>query len=159
MADRDDPFGAYNFVITLIDSGSSGTPPQKGGAVAGFSECSGLEVSMQTEDYQEGGNNSTTLKFPKHMSYTNIRLKRGVTSSDDLWLWFNDFIEGKGKRKDGTIILRDEQQKAVKTWQFKRGIPVKWTGPTFNAMQSQMAIQELEIAHEGLKLTPVGAEK
>ena len=159
MAERDDPFGVYNFVITLIDSSSSSTTTQKGGAAGGFSECSGLEVSMQTEEYQEGGNNNTTLKFPKHMNYTNLRLKRGITASDDLWQWFNDFIEGKGTRKDGTIILRDEQQKAVKTWQFKRGIPVKWTGPTFNAMQSQMAVQELEIAHEGLTLAPAGKEQ
>src|SRR5579859_1490973 len=150
---RDDPYMAYNFLITLVDSGSNASSStQKGSAVGGFSECNGLEASIQTEDYQEGGNNSTTLKFPKHIAYTNIRLKRGIVVSDDLWNWFNDFIEGKGKRKDGTITLRDEQQKAVKTWRFKRGIPVKWTGPTLNAMQSQVAIQELEIAHEGLKL-------
>lgn len=159
---RDDPYMAYNFLITLIDSSAGGgnTSPQKGSAaVGGFSECSGLEVSIQTEDYQEGGNNSTTLKFPKHIAYTNIRLKRGITASDDLWNWFNDFIEGKGKRKDGTITLRDELQKAVKTWQFKRGLPVKWTGPTLNAMQSQIAVQELEIAHEGLKLVPPAENK
>jgi phage tail-like protein len=151
---RDDPYGAYNFLVTLIDSSSSSTSTQKGSAVGGFSECSGLEASIQTEDYLEGGNNNTTLKFPKHIAYTNIRLKRGITTSDDLWQWFNDFIDGKGKRKDGTITLRDEQQQAVKTWQFKRGLPVKWSGPTLNAAQSQIAIQELEIAHEGLKLVP-----
>jgi phage tail-like protein len=155
---RDDPYGAYNFLITLIDSSSITTSSQKGAAIAGFSECSGLEASIQTEDYQEGGNNSTTLKFPKHIAYTSIRLKRGITTSDDMWQWFSDFIDGKGKRKDGMITLRDEQQKAVKTWQFKRGLPVKWTGPTLNATQSQLAIQELEISHEGLKLVP-SAEK
>ena len=151
---RDDPYGAYNFLITFIDSSSSSTTTQKGAAVAGFSECSGLEASIQTEDYQEGGNNNTTLKFPKHIAYTNIRLKRGITTSDDLWQWFNDFINGQGKRRDGTITLRDELQQAVKSWQFKRGLPVKWTGPTLNAAQNQLAIQELEIAHEGLKLVP-----
>ncbi len=113
-----------------------------------------MEASIQTEDYQEGGNNRTTLKFPKHITYTNIRLKRGITQSDELWKWFNDFIEGNGQRKDGSITLRDEQQNPVKVWQFKRGLPVKWTGPTLNAAQSQIAIQELEIAHEGLKLVP-----
>jgi phage tail-like protein len=152
---RDDPFRTYNFIITFIDSSSSSIATQKGSAIGGFSECSGLEMSLQTEDYQEGGNNATTLKFPKHIAYTNIRLKRGITTSDDLWQWFFDFVEGTGKRKDGTITLRDEQRQAVKVWQFKRGIPVKWTGPTFNATQSQVAIQELEIAHEGLQLVPV----
>jgi phage tail-like protein len=151
---RDDPYAAYNFLITLIDSSSSSTTTQQGAAVAGFSECSGLEVSMQTEDYQEGGNNNTTLKFSKHIAYTNIRLKRGMTTSDDLWQWLNDFIDGNGKRKDGTITLRDELQQAVKSWQFTRGLPVKWTGPTLNAAQSQLAFQELEIAHEGLRMVP-----
>ena len=164
MASRDDPYGAYNFLISFIDSSSSTSSisiasgltltTQTGAAVAGFSECSGLEASIQTEDYQEGGNNRTTLKFPKHITYKNILLKRGVTRSDDIWKWFNGFIEGNGRRRDGTITLRDEQQNPVKVWQFKLGLPIKWTGPTLNAAQSQVAIQELEIAHEGLKLVP-----
>lgn len=149
---RDDPYGAYNFLIALIDSSSITVSVLQSLAVGGFSECSGLEASMQTEDYQEGGNNSTTLKFPKHITYTNIRLKRGITISDALWRWFNDFIEGNGRRKDGAIILLDELHIPVKVWQFRRGLPVKWTGPTLNAAQSQLAIQELEIAHEGLTL-------
>src|SRR6266705_6315583 len=144
---RDDPYGAYNFLVTLIDSSTANVSILQGSTVGGFSECSGLEASVPTEDYQEGGNNGTTLKFPKHIAYTNIRLKRGITASDDLWQWFNDFIEGHGTRKDGTVTLQDEQQNAVKVWQFRRGLPVKWTGPTFNAAQSQVAIQELEIAH------------
>jgi len=152
---RDAPFRAYNFIITFIDSSSSSIATQKGSAIGGFSECSGLEMSLQTEDYQEGGNNATTLKFAKHIAYTNSRLKRVITTSDDLWQWFFDFVEGTGKRKDGTITLRDEQRHAVKVWQFKRGIPVKWTGPTLNAAQSQVAIHELEIAHECLQLVPV----
>jgi phage tail-like protein len=163
-SNRDDPVGAFNFLISFINSNSTSKSIsiasgislsiQPGGVVAGFSECSGLEASIQTEDYQEGGNNRTTLKFPKHIAYTNIRLKRGITRSDDLWNWFNGFIEGNGIRRDGSITLCDEQQNPVKVWQFKRGLPVKWTGPTFNATQSQVAIQELEIAHEGLKLVP-----
>jgi phage tail-like protein len=149
---RNDPYGAYNFLIVLVDSSSNRISLQQGLPVGGFSECSGLEASMQTEDYQEGGNNQTTLKFPKHISYTNIRLKRGIAIFDDLWLWFNGFIEGSGRRKDGTIILQNELHIPVKIWQFKRGLPVKWTGPTLNAAQNQLAIQELEIAHEGLTL-------
>lgn len=153
MADkRDDPYGAYNFLITLIDSSSNNAPVGQKSAAGGFSECSGLEMSLETETYQEGGNNGTTLKFPKHITYANIRLKRGITASNELWQWFDDFIEGKGKRKDGTITLQDEQHKAVKVWKFKRGLPVKWTGPTLQASQNQLAVQELEIAHEGLKL-------
>jgi phage tail-like protein len=150
-----DPYGAYNFHISLIDSGSTPAGNPWVGArlvVGGFSECSGLEMSLETEDYQEGGNNGTVLKFPKHINSTPLRLKRGVTVSDELWLWFYSFVEGRGTRKDGIIFLLDEQRIPVKIWQFKRGLPVKWVGPSLDATRSQIAIQELEIAHEGLRM-------
>ena len=150
-----DPYGAYNFQISLIDSSSTPASNAFVGArlaLGGFSECSGLEMSLETEDYQEGGNNGTVLKFPKHVTYTPIRLKRGITVSDELWLWFYSFVEGEGTRKDGIILLLNEHQLPVKIWQFKRGLPVKWVGPSLDAAHSQIAIQELEIAHEGLKL-------
>ena len=57
-----------------------------------------------------------------------------------------------GKRKDGLIVLRDEARKPAKVWKFKRGIPTKWVGPSLNAMQNSVAIESLEIAHEGLEL-------
>lgn len=151
---RTDPYGAYNFLITLTNSGSSGSTGSQT-AAGGFSECSGLEMSLETEDYQEGGNNGTVLKFPKHITYAPIRLKRGVTDSDELYQWFYSFVEGKGKRKDGKITLLDEQRQAVKVWKFVRGLPIKWTGPSLDAAHGQLAIQELEIAHEGLQIMPL----
>lgn len=149
---RSDPYGAYNFLITLMNSSSSRTASGMQTTVGGFSECSGLEMSLETEDYQEGGNNGTVLKFPKHITYAHIRLKRGVTDSNELWQWFYSFVEGKGLRKDGKITLMDEQRHPVKVWKFLRGLPVKWSGPTLDAARSQLAIQELEIAHEGLQM-------
>lgn len=151
-AKRSDPYGAYNFLITLINSGSS---TSKQTMIGGFSECSGLEMSLETEDYQEGGNNGTVLKFPKHITYAPIRLKRGVTDTDELYQWFYSFVEGQGKRKDGKITLLDEQRNAVKVWKFVRGLPTKWTGPSLDAIHGQLAIQELEIVHEGLQMLPV----
>jgi phage tail-like protein len=156
MATRRDPVKGYNFVITLTDSTSLLTTVLSGiqnAAVGGFSECSGLEMALQVEDYNEGGNNSGVLKFPTRITWSNIRLRRGAAISDDLWDWHYSFVEGKGKRRDGMIILQNDLQEAVKVWQFVRGLPVKWTGPSMNAMQSQVAIEELEIAHEGLKVS------
>ena len=150
-----DPYGAYNFLISLIDSGSitiEGLIGAVSTAIGGFSECSGLEASLETEDYQEGGNNKTTLKFPKHISYSPIQLKRGLSISDELWSWFYDFVEGQGKRKNGVIFLLNEQRLPVKLWYFKRGLPVKWSGPALDAARGQLAIQGIEIAHEGLKM-------
>jgi phage tail-like protein len=154
-ASRSDPYRAFNFQITLLDSASA-----LGALISvitnvpagGFSECSGLEITLEFEEYREGGNNGTVLRFPTRTKWSNLRLKRGVALSDDLWLWHYGFVQGTVQRRDGIIALQDEQQNPVKAWSFSRGLPVKWTGPNLNASQSQVAIEELEIAHEGLKL-------
>jgi phage tail-like protein len=120
-------------------------------AVAGFSECSGLEATLEVMEYKEGGVNDYVHKFPTRASYANITLKHGVIYLyDDLWTWHDDFVHGKGKRKDGLIVLRDEARRDVKIWKFKNALPMKWVGPALNASQSNVAIESLEIAHEGL---------
>lgn len=159
---RIDPVRNYNFLITLVDSSSALTTVTvtlgiSKPAVGGFSECSGLEVALQTEEHREGGNNGTVLKFPTRITWSNIKLRRGTATANDLWDWHYGFVEGKGKRRDGIITLQDDQHQAVRSWRFSRGLPVKWTGPAMNAAQSQVAIEELEIAHEGIKVIKGGA--
>ena len=151
MAVRKDPPRVYNFVVSLVESGSAAALAANV-VVGGFSECSGLEMSLKTEDYEEGGSNGTVLHFPKRINYANLRLKRGAALSDELWRWHYGFVEGRGRRRDGTITLLDDERKPVAVWQFRRGLPVKWTGPSLNATQNQVAIEELEIAHEGLRM-------
>jgi phage tail-like protein len=126
--------------------------PKPPAPAAGFSECTGLELALDIEEYKEGGNNGTVLRFPTRAKWTNLRLKRGIALSDDLWQWHYGFVQGTGARRDGVVTLLDEQQNPVKVWLFKRGIPVKWTGPSLNATQSQVAFEEIEIAHEGMTL-------
>ena len=153
QAVRVDPYRAFNFLITLVDSSSGGSgPPRQSQASGGFSECTGLDMSLDIEEYKEGGNNGLTLRFPTRVKWSNLRLKKGIATSDDLWLWHFGFVQGQVLRRDGVVTLQDEQQNPVKTWSFTRGLPVKWTGPSLNAAQNQIAIEELEIAHEGLKL-------
>lgn len=152
---RVDPYRAFNFLIRLIDTTSALTSVM--GAITtatqgGFSECGGLEMSLDVEEYREGGNNATVLRFPTRMKWSNLRLKRGMALSDDLWLWHYAFVQGKVQRRDGLIALQDEEHNPVKVWKFTRGLPVKWTGPPMNAMQNQVAVEEIEIAHEGLQL-------
>ncbi len=152
---RTDPYRAFNFLITLVDSSSAlGTALSviQSAAVGGFSECSGLELSLDAEEYKEGGNNGGSLRFPTRIKWTNLRLKRGMAIAKDLWNWHYGFVEGKVQRRDGIITLQDELHLPVKVWSFTRGLPVKWTGPSLNATQNAVAIEELEIAHEGLKL-------
>jgi phage tail-like protein len=162
MADllRIDPLGTFNFYITLIDNSNVlGTliTAVLNYAVAGFSECTGLDATVEIMDYREGGVNGYVHRFATRTNHSNITLKHGVIYLyDDLWTWHYDWVQGIGKRKDGLIVLLDEARKPAKVWKFKRGIPTKWVGPALNATQSNAAIESIEIAHEGLVLE-VGA--
>ena len=120
--------------------------------LAGFTECTGLEMTLDLEDYNEGGNNGTVLKFPKRAKYSEITLKKGITKNTELFDWFYGFTQGFGKRKDGVITLRDSRHKPHTVWGFKRGLPTKYSGPQLNAQQSSAAIQAITITHEGLFL-------
>ncbi len=157
MTRRVDPLLSFNFVITLVDSGSTlAFSPYdiQRSPLGGFSECSGLETTLEVEDYKEGGNNGTVLKFPTRVTWATLKLKRGIARYNDLWTWHYQFVEGQGKRRDGLIILMDQQQNAAKVWQFLGGLPSRWIGPAMNATQSQVAFEEIEITHQGLKLMP-----
>jgi len=157
---RQDPPGAFNFAISLMDSASS-----TGAAIttiaintltdnidAGFNECSGLEMTLQVEEYQEGGNNGTVLKFPTRMQWGKLVMKKGIVKNTELWDWVYGFSEGKVVRKDGLITLLGEKGLAHTVWKFKRGLPVKYSGPQLNAQHNAVAFESIEIEHEGLEL-------
>jgi phage tail-like protein len=155
LAARRDPYLAYNFLITLLDASAelaSAIKQIDRMKSGGFSECSGLESTVEIEEWKEGGNNGASLKFVTRGKTTPIVLKRGVTANDDLWAWHNAFVLGRGKRRDGLIVLQNEQRQPVKVWAFHRGIPTKYSGPTLNATDSLVALEQLEITHEGLAL-------
>lgn len=153
---RIDPLGAYNFYLTLLDSQASlGTliTAAINYFVAGFSECSGIEASFEVMELKEGGLNSHVWQLPVRASHSKITLKHGaIYLYDDLWDWHYSWVQGQGTRKDGLIVLNDNSGQPAKIWKFKRGIPTKWTGPSLNAAQSNVAIESLEIAHEGLEM-------
>jgi phage tail-like protein len=163
---RGDPVLNHNFVISLLDSssalglrGSIAVPAIFDVAVGGFTECSGLEMSLQVEEFREGGNNGRALKFPTRVTWSNITLKKGVGAGTALWDWHYGFTEGKGKRRDGVIALLTDLRAANNIWYFRRGLPVKYTGPALNATQSSVAVESMEIAHEGiLQLPSMGLE-
>jgi phage tail-like protein len=153
---RTDPLTVFNFYLTLIDSSNLGgtiLSAVLNYAVAGFSECSGLEATMEVMEYKEGGENRFVHKFATRASFSNIVLKHGVIFLyDDLWTWHNSWVQGQGARKDGLIVLEDESGQPAKIWKFKRGMPAKWGLSPLNATQNAVAIESLEISHEGLEL-------
>ncbi len=160
---RADPVLNHNFVISLLDSSSAsslfGSVSMSAifdDALGGFSECGGLEMSLQVQEFQEGGNNGRLLKFPTRVTWSNIMLKKGVTSGTALWDWHYAFTAGRGSRRDGVIVLLNDRHLPNNIWYFRRGLPVKYTGPALNATQSSVAIESIEIAHEGLSQVPPG---
>jgi phage tail-like protein len=135
--------------------------------VAGFAECTGLQMETKVFEYNEGGRNDTTLKFPQTTTYGNITLKRGITLSNDLIEWHLDIVEGRFERNPrpprnptGTfnqnraiaIILQNELGLDVKRWNLINAFPVKWVGPDLKATGTEVAFEALEIAHEGIQL-------
>jgi phage tail-like protein len=158
---RGDPVLNHNFVISLIDTSSTLAAGKSGvlsaifdAALGGFSECTGIEMSMKVEEFNEGGRNGEVLKFPGRISWTNVTLKKGIGSGTALWDWHYQFVEGRGKRRDGVIVLLNEFRLPNSIWHFRRGIPLKYSGPSLNASQNSVAIESIEIAHEGIFQVP-----
>lgn len=152
---RLDPLPAFNFYIALIDASDVASmlvSGLSGFLLGGFSECSGLDSTLEVEEYREGGVNDRIHRFPSRFTFSNITLSRGVGFGEDLWLWHEEYLQGKGTRRNGLIVLANELRVPIKMWNFQRGIPVKWTGPNLNATSSALAIEALEIAHERLEL-------
>ena len=140
VGDRNDPYSSFRFLVEI-----------DGLVVAGFSEVSGLEADTQVEDYREGGVNDYVHKIPKETTYPNIILKRGITDSDVLWKWHQDVVSGKIERRSGYIVLLDSEGNETWRWNFIDAYPAKWTGPDLRAESSAVALESIELVHNGIK--------
>ncbi|HEU5013486.1 MAG TPA: phage tail protein [Roseiflexaceae bacterium] len=137
---RNDPFPAFRFEVIMDNL-----------PVAGFSECSGLQLEIEVQEYHEGGMNAVMRKFPGHTKQTNITLKRGIVDRS-LWDWFYATTQGVVTFRNGTISVRDPSGgQEVMQWTFERAFPAKLTGPELNASQNNVAVETLELSHEGLR--------
>lgn len=118
--------------------------------VAGFSEVSGLEVELETEEYEEGGINTHTHSLPKRFGYPNLVFERGMTDSRTLWQWVEDALNGRIERKSGRVFLQDSLGESTWGWEFHEAYPVRWSGPELRADQASVAVETLELTHNGL---------
>jgi phage tail-like protein len=142
LASSSDPFPVYKFWIE-IDSVIVGQ----------FQECSGLRMERAVETIEEGGVNDHVHLLPGRNKYSNITLKNGMVSSDELWSWYQEgLFDAKVKRVNFSILLRDVKGDVAKRWNVLQGFPVKWEGPQFTTDSNQIAVETLEIAHHGLTL-------
>ena len=140
-AQRHDPFKAFNFRVEI------------GGITrAAFSEVSGLESETVVIEYRAGGEPTTVRKLPGLTKYANIVLRRGITQDAELWNWRQTVVQGNVDRRNGSIILLDDALTELVRWNFFHGWIAKWEGPLLNARANEVAIETIEIAHEGLEL-------
>ena len=136
------PHGKFRFKLE-IDGLTAG----------GFSEVSGFDASIDAIEYREGDQVQTPLKVPGLKKYGNITLKQGLVDSDVLYKWMAAGIEGDVERKTITITLLDITGADAASWQVINAWPTKYTAPDFNATSSEVAVETLEIAHEGMTRT------
>lgn len=121
--------------------------------VGWFTECSGLSVERGVLSYEEGGVNDYVHQLPERIKYSHVTLKRGV-GDEALWNWFQEGLyDGKIKRQNVSIFLYNVDRTKSKRWNLVRAYPVKWGGPEFRADSSQVAIETLELVHEGMTAT------
>ncbi len=121
-----------------------------GGVAEGFfRECTGLQIQTEVFEYNEGGRNNYTYKFPVRSKANNVVLKRGLVVPDGLWRWYRDVIDGKVKRSSVTIHVYDNHVMArssgpATSWRLQDAFPVRWTGPDFNSNENATAVEQLE---------------
>lgn len=138
---RNDPYSGFNFLVEIDNV-----------TVAGFNEVSGLTSEQDVIDYRNGDEDTIVRKLPGLKKVTNIVCKRGYTDSKELWEWRKKVLEGKTERQGGAIVLQNEAREPALRWNFREGWPCKWEGPSLNAKNNEVAIESLEICHEGLVL-------
>ena len=143
------PFTTFNFRVNLRFGDETPVICE-----AEFSECDGLEMSLEPKTIREGGNNSRQIHLPGPVSYGQLTLKRGMTVNFDLWRWFESVHQNKSLRASGDVIMlsSDRETENVK-FTITGCYPVKLKAPALNAKDGDLAIEEMQIVYETLRVT------
>jgi phage tail-like protein len=141
---RNDPCTSGNFLIEI-----------EGITASSFSEVSGLDASIDVIDYRAGDAKLyTDEKLPGLRKYANVILKRGFTKDASLWNWYSNVVAGNLTRVAVSIKLLDQADNPVVGWTLRNAWPCRWSGPVLVAGSPDVAIETVEICHEGLELVP-----
>jgi len=143
VGDRNDPYRGYNYRVEI-----------DGLTVAGFSEASGLTWDTDPVEYRNGNDRRMTVrKLSGLRKFSNITLKRGYTDDTQLFDWYRQNLNGAVDRRNGAIILMNEDPEDVLRWEFEEGWVCKYTGPTMTATSNDVAIESVEICVEWIEMT------
>jgi len=141
-AERRDPYRAFNFQLHI-----DGVP------LGAFSEASGLTAEGDSVDYREGTDlQANVRKLPGLRKYSNITLKRGYTQDKSLWSWYRNIVNGQADRRNVTIVLMNESRQPVLRWHAENAWVNKIEGPAFKAGGNDVAMESVELVHEGLTI-------
>ncbi|EAZ83089.1 phage tail protein [Algoriphagus machipongonensis] len=123
-----------------------------GGTKIGFTEVSGLDLETEIIEYRHGASPEySKIKMPGMQKFSNITLKRGTFKSDNEYFqWYNTINLNKVERRDLTISLLNEEHEPVVTWKVKNAWPLKVQSTDLKGDGNEVAIESMELAHEGL---------
>lgn len=142
------PFTAFNFAVEIHVPGVS-----KQVCNASFSECDGLEVTTEVKTIREGGNNTRQIRLTGPAGFGQLTLKRGMTANFDLWDWVTSFHSHPSLRADAEVVLFAADGRTVRcSFLLSRCVPVKLKAPALNAKDGVVAVEELQLAYESLRL-------
>jgi phage tail-like protein len=146
------PLHVFRFHVRFERRGGPGAGPVPLCSGA-FAECTGLEATMEPKVIKPGGANYGAVQRAGPVTFATVVLKRGMTSTRDLWHWFQ-LVSGGGYayRLDAEIEMRDGANRTVVTWALARALPIKFKAADLNARGTEIGIEELHLAHEGLFL-------
>ena len=138
---RTDPYRNFNFRVEI-----------DGVTQSMFTEAILPEARADMIEYREGGEPSVVRKLPGRIHFGNLILKWGTTVSHELYDWWRTVQDGHTERKNLAVILLDERRTEVKRWNFRHAWPMRYQPPVLNAQGTDVVIELLEIAHEGMEL-------
>lgn len=143
------PFTTFNFRVEIDIAGGDRL-------TAGFSECSGLEISMEYESFREGGENHRLVLLPKQAGFGRLNLRRGMSSNSDLWRWvesaqFSVFVEKAVLLADVTVTMLAADGTPSVEFRLSGCVPTKIKAPSLNATSGGVAIEELDLMYESMR--------
>ena len=149
------PLHAFRFLLRFTRSGGEGGQEDVCGGA--FAECSGLESSMEPKLIRAGGVNYGTVQRAGPVSFATVVLKRGMTRTPDLFRWYQLVASGEyAWRLSAELVVLDSAGEPALTWGLDNCLPVKFKAADLNARGTDIGIEELHLAHEGLRLFEPG---
>jgi phage tail-like protein len=143
--ERNDPFRNFNFRLEIDDL-----------PVAAFSDASGMTGDGDVVDYRTGADIPlNTRKLPGLRKYCPIMLKRGMLHDSSLWDWYRNIATGAKDRRNGSVILMDEEHHDVLRWNFEAAWPNKMEGPSLTGKGNEVAVESIELIVEDITLEVV----